>query len=267
MIVSNKDFDLEKIADSGQSFRWSLQDDGQWRVIARDKVLYCKQLKWDEVELGCSEEEYADFWKNYFDMETDYEKIRNMIDPKDEFLKKSAGIGQGIRILRQDPWEMLITFLISQRKSIPAIKGCVEKLCALCGSLIGDTGLYAFPTPEQIVAKSEEELLSCGLGYRAKYIYETARKFASGEYSVENLKGLGDKELEAALMELFGVGIKVASCTMLFGFYRVDAFPIDVWMNRVLAEHYPEGFDFERYTPYNGIMQQYLFAYRKSLKN
>lgn len=267
MKLINEDLDLEKIAESGQSFRWERAGEHRWRIISMDKVLYAVQEPGsDETELECSEQEFNSYWKNYLDLETDYKKIRGMIDPQDRFLTKSAVIGQGIRILRQDPWEMLITFLISQRKNIPAIKSCVEKICKLAGRKLAD-GVYAFPTPKELASHSEEELLACSLGYRAKYIYETARKFASGEYSTEMLSGLSDEELEKALLELYGVGIKVASCTMLFGFYRTDSFPIDVWMKRVLEEHYAEGFDFERYRPYNGVMQQYLFAYRKSLKS
>ncbi|MCR5526696.1 MAG: DNA-3-methyladenine glycosylase 2 family protein [Lachnospiraceae bacterium] len=267
MKLVNEDLDLEKIADSGQSFRWEKTGKNRWRVISADKVLYAVQEPdSDEVELECSEQEFNSYWKNYLDLDTDYKKIREMIDSEDKFLVKSAVIGRGIRILRQDPWEMLITFLISQRKNIPAIKSCVEKICELAGKKLPG-GLYAFPTAEELVSHSEEELLGCSLGYRAKYIHETAKKFASGEYSIEMLSKLNDEELEKALLELYGVGVKVANCTMLFGFYRTDSFPIDVWMKRVLEEHYSEGFEFERYRPYNGIMQQYLFAYRKSVKS
>ena len=264
MLIENEDLDLEKIAESGQSFRWTRTGEGGWQVISGNKLLNCRQLEWDKVELDCDDEEFRDYWKNYFDLETDYRAIRKMINPEDSFLSKAAAIGQGIRILKQEAWEMLITFLISQRKSIPAIKGCVEKLCRAAGTQIRGTEFYAFPKAGEIALMREELLQSCGLGYRAKYIYETARKFDSGEYKIEDLEKLNDAELENALMSLYGVGIKVASCTMLFGFHRTDSFPIDVWMNRVLDEYYQNGFEFDRYRPYNGVMQQYLFAYRRS---
>ncbi|XME01906.1 DNA-3-methyladenine glycosylase family protein [Lachnospiraceae bacterium C1.1] len=262
MRIINEDFDLRKIAESGQTFRMNERENGVWDIYAADRYLRAKETS-DGADLNCGEDEYHDFWENYFDMETDYKKIRQMIDKDDLFLKKSAEIGKGIRILRQDPYEMLITFIISQRKNIPAIKSCVEKICDMAGRKIEGCSAKTFPTAAELKRLSLEELKSCSLGYRAEYIYETARKFDSKEYSVEMLEKLNDDALLESLEELKGVGIKVASCAMLFGFHRTDAFPIDVWMNRVLAEHYPDGFEFEKYRPYNGVMQQYLFAYRR----
>lgn len=266
MRIDNEDFDLRKIAESGQTFRMNEKEKGVWEVIAGDRYLIAEEKSYG-AELGCDENDYYSFWEKYFDMTTDYAKIRAMVDEDDLFLKKAAEIGKGIRILRQDPFEMLITFIISQRKNIPAIKSCVEKICDLAGKKIAGTEKKAFPTAEEISRLTMEDLQACSLGYRAGYIYETSRTFASGECSIESLSELDDKKLLERLMELKGVGIKVASCAMLFGFYRTDAFPIDVWMNRVLSEQYPEGFDFERYRPYNGVMQQYLFAYRRTAVN
>ncbi len=263
MLIENEDFDLRKIAESGQTFRMNEKESGVWEIIAADHCLTAEEKSYG-AELHCGEDEYHSFWENYFDMATDYKKIRSMVDDKDLFLKKSAEIGKGIRILRQDPFEMLITFIISQRKNIPAIKSCVEKICDISGKKIAGTDKKAFPTAVELSGLSMSDLQGCSLGYRAAYIYETARIFASGECSTEALSELDDKTLLDELMALKGVGIKVASCAMLFGFYRTDAFPIDVWMNRVLSEQYPEGFDFERYRPYNGVMQQYLFAYRRT---
>mgnify|MGYP002857001796 CR=1 FL=1 len=262
MKINNEDFDLRKIAESGQTFRMNEIEEGIWEIVAGDKILRARENS-RGAELYCEDEEYYGFWENYFDMKTNYKAIRNSVDDNDLFLKKAAEMGKGIRILKQDPYEMLITFIISQRKNIPAIKSCVEKLSDIAGKEIEGYGKKAFPTAKELSQLTIEDLRKCSLGYRAEYIYETARKFASGEYSVKKMSSLGDEELLERLMELKGVGIKVASCTMLFGFHRTDAFPVDVWMKRVLSEHYPQGFEFAKYRPYNGIMQQYLFAYRR----
>ena len=256
--------DIRKIADSGQTFRMSfdeersLPDAEVFRCIAGDKVCFAGGGR-----VWCPEEDDA-FWKEYFDMDTSYESFIDAIDPEDVYLTSAAEYGRGIRILRQDPWEMLITFIISQRRSIPSIKTCVEALCTRFGKEL-DGGLYAFPTPEELAAVPLEELSCCSLGYRTEYVYLAAKGVADGSVDLEAMKGLSDAELLAALMALRGVGPKVANCVSLFGFYRIGAFPIDFWIDRVLKEHYPGGFPMERYRGYAGVMQQYMFyAARKA---
>jgi N-glycosylase/DNA lyase len=197
-------------------------------------------------------------------METDYEALIDSIDPDDVYLTAAAEFGRGIRILKQNPWEMLITFIISQRRSIPSIKTCVEALCRRWGRPIGD-GLYAFPTPEELACASICELSGCSLGYRAEYVYLAAQGVGSGEVDLSAMEKMPDAELFAALTALRGVGPKVANCVSLFGFYRTGAFPIDVWIDRVLKEHYPDGFPMDRYEGFAGVMQQYMFfAARKA---
>lgn len=246
------DFDLRKIAESGQCFRFHETGDGGYRIQAGDRELVIRPLSPERYEVS----EWDPFWENYFDLATDYTGIRRKISEDDPYLCAAAEAGQGIRILRQDPWETLITFIISQRKSIPAIKGCVEKLCEAAGR-----NHSAFPTREELASLTMDELKSCGLGYRAKYIAAVA----AGDLDMDFMARLGDEQLKKELMLLPGVGIKVASCTMLFGFHRMNLFPEDVWINRVLAEHYPDGFPFARYAPYCGVMQQYLFYYRRNI--
>jgi len=217
-------------------------------------------------ELSCDEDEYESIWKEYFDMDTDYSGIMNMVDNEDQFLKEAVRYGSGIRILRQDPWEMLISFIISQRKSIPAIRTSVERLSALCGDEI-DTprGIrYSFPAAERIAALSEGELDSCGLGYRSRYISEVAKRAAFGELDVYSMGQLTDTELKERLLGLTGVGVKVANCVMLFGYHRIDAFPEDVWIKRALSSYYPDGFPYDRYPGCGGVMQQYIFFYSRN---
>ena len=267
-ITIEDDFDLKKIADSGQCFRFNELGDG-FAVMALDKYLFIRQISEKEYELSCSKKEFEEFWKNYFDLELSYKDIRGKIDAaKDPYLYRAAEYGKGIRILRQDPWEMLISFIISQRKNIPAIKASIEKICELAGDKIATDpegkDIYSFPTPSQLAKLSVSDLTGCSLGYRDKYVFQAAQDVASGAVKLEDWAGYNDDELMQALLGLYGVGVKVANCEILFGYHRLDAFPKDVWINRVLEQHYANGFLFERYAPYNGVMQQYLFFYSRT---
>lgn len=258
------DFDAVKIAASGQCFRWYPLPDGRCRIFARDHTVVLRQTAPDTLKLDCSPEEFETFWQDYFDFFTDYASIRASVDPNDHYLTQAAACGQGIRILRQDPFEMLITFLLSQRKSIPAIQKAVEALCRAAGTSIGEAdgqSLYAFPTPAQLAALDDDTLASCGLGYRLPYIRQAAQSAAHDPALFSQMAACDDDGLRQALLGLYGVGPKIAQCVMLFGFHRMDSFPLDVWMNRVLAAHYPNGFPFDRYTPWNGVIQQYLFYF------
>ncbi|MDO5336759.1 MAG: DNA glycosylase [Eubacteriales bacterium] len=264
VIKTQDDFNLKMIADSGQCFRWKQVGKNTYKIPAFGRVL-CISGQEGNYELDCTEQEYETCWKRYFDMENDYASIRGRIPETDAYLYHASQYGLGIRILQQEPWETLATFLLSQRKNIPAIKQAVEMLCIQAGTRIEnqDEEIYAFPTPEQIAGMSGEQMDACRLGYRAKYVRRLGEIFALGELTVEGLSALTDKELLETLLGLYGVGVKVASCTALFGFHRLDLFPRDVWINRVLEERYPQGFPYEEYAPYNGIMQQYLFYFRR----
>lgn len=251
-----KDFNIKKNADSGQAFRITEIISGKWRFVAGNKVLYL-----DETNPLIPE----GFWTEYFDLAEDYEKFRNAIPKEDEFLTKAAEYGEGIRILRQDPWEMLITFIISQRKNIPAIKSSVEAICSRYGSLIeGDAGVHAFPSPEQLVAATEDELRACSLGYRVPYIMKAARMVCEGGIDLEALNAAEDEELMEKLLSVPGVGPKVANCVRLFGYHRIDAFPVDVWIARVIEEQYGGNFPFELYKGFGGVIQQYMFYYGRT---
>lgn len=274
MLVTMKDFDVMKITDSGQCFRMCELEDGSFEVIHNKHYLNIRPSGYDEaaglfsVEFDCSEEEWERVWKPYFDIETDYEAMALMVDKDDAFLSQAVDYGRGIRILNQDPWEILISFIISQRKSIPAIRTSIERISAMCGDIIETKyGIrYGFPEPERIAGLTDEQLRECGLGYRAAYVSEAARKVASGEFDVYGVGKMNDEELREKLMTLKGVGKKVADCVMLFGYRRLDSFPVDVWIKRALDEKYPEGFPFEQYSGYGGIMQQYIFFYMRNTK-
>lgn len=272
---------IQQIADSGQIFRFNFVGDDKWELIAGDKYWLIdtgKEIMFPDA-----------FWEHYFDMETDYGKFIKAIPKSDKYLTNASMASSGIRILNQDPWEMLISFIISQRKSIPAIKTSIEKLCAKFGTLLPKTGrtdatsaskadsagsvtgdgsyYYAFPTPEQLSKASLDDLQECSLGYRAPYVYEAAQKVARGDYDLAGWRHLPDEELRAALMSIKGVGIKVANCVMLFGYHRIGAFPVDVWIQRIMDAYYEGRFPVEKYPGYAGVMQQYMFFYERTLKD
>lgn len=262
--------DLDKTERSGQCFRWIREDDGSFLIPAFGELVKVME-KGDGIDLTLmsekrsSSEDFLKRWSVYFDSELDYSAVRKMADPEDRFLSTSAKAGEGIRIIRQEPFETLIAFIISQRKSIPAIKTSVERICEAAGVKVPGTDVYDFPNPEKLYAFDEKTLEKCGLGYRVPYIRSAAEAVSHGETDLDLLSGLSDEELLASLMSLKGVGVKVANCTALFGFHRLDLFPIDVWIQRALDTYYDGTFPLEKYHPYNGVMQQYIFAARDVL--
>ena len=266
IIPKNPYLSLSAIADSGQCFRWRRRGK-EYVIPALGRVLRVNERPDGTLEMNCTEEEYARLWRGYFDLDTNYEAMPAVIPAKDDYLRAAAEYGQGIRILKQDPWETLISFLISQRKNIPAIRQAVEKLCQTAGRVIEEDEegpIYAFPSPAELMRLGEEGLRACGLGYRAPYVLRAAEVF-SGE-DLNGFCGLTDEALLQALCALYGVGPKIARCVMLFGFHRLNAFPVDVWIQRVEERRYPGGLRPERFAPFAGVMQQYMYAYERYLE-
>jgi len=264
------DFNLDKIADSGQCFRWEKQSDGAYSIIHLDKRLKILKVG-QEYELSCTMDDYKNIWYTYFDFDTKYSKIRQLIDRNnDRFMYNAVTYGKGIRILRQDTWEMLISFIISQRKNIPAIKSSIEKLSRLCGTRHIDetdnTEYYSIPTPEQILKTSVNDLNACGLGYRVDYIKSVAKEVYDGKLDIKSLENMSYEQSLYRLKQLYGVGDKVANCVILFGLHNLDAFPIDIWIQRILENEYngENNYPFEKYRPYNGVFQQYMYAYYRN---
>ena len=265
LLTVDDDFDLEKIADSGQCFRWEPRGGDCWRVVHGNDCLYIAREFPGEYTLSCTEEEFRTVWRPYFDLDTDYAAIRRRIDPeKDAFLYAASESGKGIRILRQDPWEITVSFLISQNRSIGLIRRSVETLCRLAGTERRDCRgevYHTFPGPEAIAAMSAEDLAPCRLGYRDKYVLAAAKAACGGSFSIARLRSLEDEALLRELQTVYGIGPKVASCIALFGFHRLNAFPADTWIKKALEKKYPAGFPWEEYRPYSGVYQQYIFAY------
>lgn len=261
---ANEDFNIKKIAESGQCFRFNEVAQNEFRLVAKERILTVKLLNDNLLDFSCDEEEFNALWKHYFDLETDYSKIRDKVID-DSFLLYCVDYGKGIRILNQDIFETVISFIISQRKSIPAIKTSVEKLCILAGNEI-ENGIYSFPTPECILRQKSEDLAACGLGYRLDYVLAASEYFYENKKIINELSLMSDEDLFNELKSIKGIGDKVASCISLFGFHRLNSFPKDVWINRALSDKYPNGFDFNLYKPYNGVIQQYIFYAYKGTK-
>lgn len=262
MIIQHIDFfDPEAIAQSGQCFRMRVIAPGRVEVIHRGKHLAIESLGGESFGFSCTEKEFHGVWHDYFDLSTDYGAFIRAVDKDDAYLTQAVQSGRGLRILNQDPWEVLISFILSQRKSIPAIRDGDEKLCRRFGSrmMLENREEYAFPAPKRLAEASLEELAACSLGYRAPYIQSAARSVTLGETDLHALKELSDEALLQKLLTLSGVGIKVASCVMLFGYHRLDLAPVDVWIQRVIDQEYNGEPPFHKYKGFAGVMQQYMF--------
>ncbi|MDE6166901.1 MAG: DNA-3-methyladenine glycosylase 2 family protein [Acetatifactor sp.] len=255
------DFDLKKISDSGQCFRVKELPGNIFRFICGNHILYLEQTGECEYLADTTPQAWESLWKSYFDLERNYGQIRGAINSEDTYLTEAAECGKGIRILRQDPWEMLVTFIISQRKNIPAIRSAVEILCRRYGQELRSSRetLYAFPSPQALAALSQSQLRDCGLGYRAPYVADAARQAASKELDLQLLTDLPDEALLERLEAVKGVGIKVASCISLFAYGRTGIAPVDTWIRRVIQERYQGRDPFPGYGPAAGILQQYMF--------
>lgn len=288
------EFNLDHIFDCGQCFRWERQADGSYTGTAMGKIVNMRfeTVKAEKDNKGCEsgtsgtltidncdEKEFDEIWTPYLDLERDYAAIKAGFSGEE--IKKAAEYGGGIRILKQDFWEALISFIISQNNNIPRIKGCIESLAANFGEKIGEYGgkeYFALPEPQKLASLSEAELAVCRLGYRVPYLIKTAEQvLAEGGKEAVEARLRKCESFDEAVQELRafqGVGPKVASCVALFGLGFLDAFPIDVWMRRVMHRLY--GIDEKNVTqmsefakgnfaPYGGIAQQYLFYYIRGL--
>lgn len=263
MVKIRKDyFSAEQICGSGQCFRMKKTGPGKYSVTAYGKYLMLEQ-QGDEITFYCTEEEFQKLWEPYFDLNTEYGRFARA-GTQDSYLEGAVSFGRGIRILRQDVWEVLISFIISQQNNIKRITKCIETICERYGeqkSAYDGIVYHAFPTPGALAAAGEEELRSCGLGYRSRYLAKTSAAVAGGDVDLEGLKQLEYPRAKAELMSLSGVGNKVADCICLYGLHHLDAFPVDTHIRQVLDEHYPSGFRYENFPGYAGIIQQYLFYY------
>lgn len=250
-------FDLKQTFDCGQAFRWRELPDGTWCGIAGGKYRRVGSDGETIIIYDCDIKEYEEFWVQYLDINRDYGEIIEKLS-SNEILKKASDENKGIRILRQDKWEALCSFIISQNNNIPRIKAIVELLCQNFGDRI-DKG-YSFPSADKLAKLEPEDLSVIRAGFRAKYIIDGARKYVSDEIDLELIKSADIDTARQELMKIKGVGIKVADCTLLFGYNRIDALPKDVWIKRAIEQFFDGEFP-ECAKGYEGIAQQYLFNY------
>lgn len=250
-------FDLIQTLDCGQCFRWYQNESGVWCGIAFGKYIELSQENGEIVIANTTKEDFENVWYNYFDLDRDYAKIIKEVST-DKTVKKAAEFCSGIRLLNQEPWEALCSFIISQNNNIPRIKGIVERLCENFGKKI-QCG-YTFPSAETIAKLTLEDLSVIRSGFRAKYILDAAQKVNSGEIDLESLKGVDYDTARARVMTIKGVGPKVADCVLLYGLGHKNAFPRDVWINRALEQMF-DGKIPTCVKDYGGIVQQYIFHY------
>lgn len=270
-------FSVRQILESGQVFRFEKITEQSYILIAKQKLIKLAQHEASSSVMvyNTTTSEIDEIWGHYLDIDTDYEAIAKALASKDEHMAKAVKFGEGIRILRQDPWEMLISFIISQNKAIPHIKECIKNISQSFGLPIHESGekdyYYTFPTPQELGRASEEDLRACKVGFRAPYILDACHKILSGEIILNELYFMSTEEAKDKLMTIKGVGPKIADCILLFAYSKMEVFPTDVWIKRVIEGLYFEGRDMkleeiqkfakEYFGELAGYAQQYLFFY------
>ena len=260
------EFDLHKTFNCGQCFRWEEGENGAFTGVAFGEAARLRQFD-ASVFITGSKADFERIWRDYFDLERDYEEIRQIVSI-DGYMSEAAEFGKGIRILRQERWEALCSFIISQNNNIPRIKGIISALCRLHGDSVqfGSDELFTFPSAAKLAALEPCDLAPLRCGYRAEYIVGAARAVDSGEIDLDKLAAGSSDDARTALKRLHGVGDKVADCAMLYGLHMPDVFPVDVWMKREIAKQYGRSFDPRVFSPYAGIAQQYMFYYARHSK-
>lgn len=269
-------FNISHIFDCGQCFRFNKTDDNAYIGTAFGKTLKISENDGDVILYCTSREDFENIWYDFFDLDTDYAQIKRTLS-SDEVMEKAVKCGDGIRILKQDLWESVVSFIISQSNNIPRIKGIIERLCENFGDKISYMGntYYSFPSYETLSKLSLEDLSVIRAGFRDKYILNAAKMFASEELSEKELRALSAQDAKNALMQVKGIGNKVSDCILLFGLSHTEAFPIDVWIKRITEYCWFESeqpvktigdFAKKKFGALGGYAQQYLFFYARENK-
>lgn len=272
-----EEFEPKNIFENGQCFRWTKEEDGSYTVVAMKRVINVKKDGNEIIIDNCSVADFNDIWYRYFDFDRDYVSLRKELSLVDDHLLAATEFAQGLRILNQDVFEMVISFIISANNQIPRIKKAVDMLSELCGEPIGvyrGKMRYAFASVEAIANISDQNLAAIKIGFRAPYIVKSARMILDGEVDLKSLDKLEYEEACKELVKLVGVGPKVADCILLFGNGRDIAFPVDTWVIKFMNEYYLETIDknmnrikkrgIEIFGEKAGFAQQYLFYYARS---
>lgn len=254
IILYEKDLELSETLDCGQAFRWNRVDKNCYSGYYLDSHLEISGTDGVFTLKNTTEDEFLNIWYDYLDLGTDYSKLKEQysLDPT---LREACQYSKGIRLLRQDGWEALISYIFSSNNNIPRIKGIISRLVEHYGH---------FPSAAELSQETEESLSYLRSGFRAKYIVDAASKVALGEISLKNVRAMPYLQAKAELMKIKGVGPKVADCVLLYGMYKAEAFPVDVWIKRVMQTYYPDGLP-ECVKGTEGIAQLYLFNYIRNL--
>ena len=264
MVVKNKDFDLAHTFECGQCFRWNSDDEGTYIGVVGESVIKVSPKGNDTFDFECNDPTIIE---EYFDLKRDYSKIKESLAQTDQILKAAVERGRGIRILKQDPWEVIVSFIISANNNIPRIKKIVESLCFNFGKQItfNEEIYYTFPQAKDVARLSIDDIAVIRSGFRAKYILDAAKKVSEGTVDINAPFKMTTSEAREYLKQICGVGDKVADCILLFAYQKYDVFPKDVWTKRVLNELYGVSEkDFDRFVAEHfgdlaGFAQQYLF--------
>ncbi len=265
-IEIHDDFDLDKIVASGQCFRACQVDNETYRFVTGKDVVYMRKTEKGIFSVSCGYDEWQNVWVKYFDLNRNYRSVFEEEYGKHPFVDRAMNAGRGLRILWQDPWEILVSTIISQRKNIPAIQKSVETIAERYGT-IRETDfekLRMFPSATDLVNVSEDDIRECSVGYRAPYILDAISKVSSGEIDLGEISQLSDVELLQCLERIHGVGKKVANCVALFAYGRTSCVPVDVWISRAIDDDCNGKSPFDLYGENAGIIQQYIFYYKQS---
>jgi len=272
------DFSLEETLECGQCFRFEKLEDNKYLVVANSKVIIIKQEGNELIFENIEDEKDEKVWKNYFDLDRDYKKIKDELSSTDKVLTDAINYKPGIRLLKQDVWECLISFIISQNKQIPHIKQVIKNISEAFGTNIGtynDKVYYSFPTIEQLSKATEDQIRACKAGFRAPYIIDACAKINSGQIDIYNLESMETIKAKEELLKIKGVGNKISDCVALFSLSKHEVFPTDVWIKRVMEYFYMkeeaelkdiQKFAREQFGDYAGFAQQYLFYYARDKK-
>ncbi|MGI5976342.1 MAG: DNA-3-methyladenine glycosylase family protein [Candidatus Limivicinus sp.] len=265
LLAQASELDIVKTFECGQCFRWNPDEEGVYSGVVRG---HGAEIREEDGGVYIRSDAPPGLWRDYFDLDRDYCEISRGFRGS-EYLENCVKYGMGIRILRQEPWEVLCSFIISQCNNIKRIKGIVERLCRSYGEEFEFDGrqLFSFPSPERLAGLSESDLAVLRCGYRAEYILTAARAVSEGSLDLDSLIHTDYLSAKNELLKLRGIGEKVANCVVLFGLRHMEAFPIDVWIRRALKEHFPPDFDPDSLGEYAGLAQQYIFYYARSGEN
>lgn len=279
--IENQDsFELKDIFECGQCFRWNEDQDGSYTGVIKHGVLNVRKENRRVFFKGCLDDDIKKVCKNYFDLDTDYSVLKNTIEKMDDYMEQCISYGSGIRILNQDLWECIISFIISANNNIPRIKKIIDRISEEYGDKIiwNNKTYYTFPTPQKLRKAKVENFRSMGAGFRDIRIYNTTKMIVNNEVDLSKLENMSNSdEIREELLKLDGIGEKVADCVMLFALRKFDVFPVDVWIRRVMNELYIKNENEEKVSKKEvkkianekfgnlaGIAQQYLFYYRKN---